>query len=248
MIAFVEEHRDVHGVEPICRLLPIAPSTYHEHVVRRLGPWRSLEAVEFATLAWVDWFNHRRLLEPIGFVPRPRPKPPSTTLWRASRSPRSTQTNQPPANPARFKLPAPLQIVQFISGGVDVGITPIGNAPATLVWCRWAPLARDRLPLQPTDGLPRQVNADAHATTDRQLRPPLTNKRARAWLVASAFRSSSQSLAMRMKFTRDDTRDSSIASTPEARARQEIDRLLGFAGWVVRDRTDLGARLGIAKL
>jgi transposase InsO family protein len=36
---------------------------------RRRGPWRSLEAVEFATLQWVDWFNHRRLLEPIGNIP-----------------------------------------------------------------------------------------------------------------------------------------------------------------------------------
>ena len=32
-------------------------------------PWRNLEAVEFATLEWVDWFNNRRLLEPIGFIP-----------------------------------------------------------------------------------------------------------------------------------------------------------------------------------
>ena len=38
-------------------------------VIRRRGPWRSLEAVEFATLEWVDWFNHRRLLEPLGYVP-----------------------------------------------------------------------------------------------------------------------------------------------------------------------------------
>lgn len=38
MIAFVDNHRDVHGVEPICRLLPIAPSTYHEHVARRRDP------------------------------------------------------------------------------------------------------------------------------------------------------------------------------------------------------------------
>ena len=38
-------------------------------VIRRRGPWRSLEAVELATLEWVDWFNHRRLLEPIGHVP-----------------------------------------------------------------------------------------------------------------------------------------------------------------------------------
>jgi putative transposase len=33
------------------------------------GPWRSFEAVEFATLEWVDWFNNRRLLEPIGDIP-----------------------------------------------------------------------------------------------------------------------------------------------------------------------------------
>ena len=32
-------------------------------------PWRSIEAVEFATLEWVGWFNHRRLLEPIGYIP-----------------------------------------------------------------------------------------------------------------------------------------------------------------------------------
>jgi transposase InsO family protein len=38
-------------------------------VIRPNGPWRSLEEVEFATLEWVDWFNHRRLLEPIGDIP-----------------------------------------------------------------------------------------------------------------------------------------------------------------------------------
>lgn len=42
---------------------------YKTEVIRRQGPWRSLEAVEFATLAWVDWFNTRRLLGPIGDVP-----------------------------------------------------------------------------------------------------------------------------------------------------------------------------------
>ena len=34
-----------------------------------MGPWGSLEAVEFATLEWVDWFNNHRLLEPIGNIP-----------------------------------------------------------------------------------------------------------------------------------------------------------------------------------
>jgi len=33
------------------------------------GPWKNLEEVEFATLEWVEWFNSRRLLEPIGYVP-----------------------------------------------------------------------------------------------------------------------------------------------------------------------------------
>jgi transposase InsO family protein len=42
---------------------------YKTEVIRRQGPWRHVEAVEFATLAWVDWFNTRRLLEPIGYVP-----------------------------------------------------------------------------------------------------------------------------------------------------------------------------------
>ena len=42
---------------------------FKTEVIRRRGPWRSLEAVEFATLEWVDWFNHRRLLGPIGHIP-----------------------------------------------------------------------------------------------------------------------------------------------------------------------------------
>ena len=134
--------RAIHGVELICKVLPIAPSTFHDRsgdrpyradrrfpmpiatsfvevlrrpvesaqyvsikyterlaeagiepsvgsvgdsydnalaetinglykaeVIHRRGPWRSFEAVEYATLEWVDWFNHRRLLEPIGNIP-----------------------------------------------------------------------------------------------------------------------------------------------------------------------------------
>ena len=40
MIAFIDAHREVYGVEPICRMLPIAPSTYHEHAARRTDPNR----------------------------------------------------------------------------------------------------------------------------------------------------------------------------------------------------------------
>ena len=42
---------------------------YKTEVIRRRGPWRSVDDVEFATLTWVDWFNNRRLLEPLGYVP-----------------------------------------------------------------------------------------------------------------------------------------------------------------------------------
>ena len=51
MIAFVDDHRDVYGVEPICKVLPIAPSTYHDHVAQRLDPSkRSARARRDATL------------------------------------------------------------------------------------------------------------------------------------------------------------------------------------------------------
>jgi transposase InsO family protein len=42
---------------------------FKAEVIHRCGPWRNLDAVEYATLEWVDWFNNRRLLEPIGNIP-----------------------------------------------------------------------------------------------------------------------------------------------------------------------------------
>ena len=42
---------------------------YKTEVINKQGPWKHRQAVEFATLAWVDWFNNRRLLEPIGNIP-----------------------------------------------------------------------------------------------------------------------------------------------------------------------------------
>jgi hypothetical protein len=40
MIAFIDDHREAHGVKPICRVLPITPSTYHDHAARRADPSR----------------------------------------------------------------------------------------------------------------------------------------------------------------------------------------------------------------
>jgi transposase InsO family protein len=42
---------------------------YKTEVIRRRGPWRNLDGVEYATLEWVDWFNNRRLLAPLGYLP-----------------------------------------------------------------------------------------------------------------------------------------------------------------------------------
>ncbi|MPL74751.1 integrase-like protein [Rhodobacter sp. 140A] len=42
---------------------------FKAEVIHRRGPWRSFEAVEYATLGWGDWFNNRRLLEPLGNIP-----------------------------------------------------------------------------------------------------------------------------------------------------------------------------------
>ena len=42
---------------------------FKTELIRQQGPWRNLEAVEFATLNWVDWFNNRRLLQPNGDLP-----------------------------------------------------------------------------------------------------------------------------------------------------------------------------------
>ena len=42
---------------------------YKTELVHNLGPWTGAEDLEFATMAWVDWWNNRRLLEPIGMIP-----------------------------------------------------------------------------------------------------------------------------------------------------------------------------------
>jgi putative transposase len=42
---------------------------YKTELIRRHGPWKGIDQVEYATLEWVDWFNHRRLFEPIGYLP-----------------------------------------------------------------------------------------------------------------------------------------------------------------------------------
>ena len=73
---------------------------YKAEIIHRRGPWRSFEAVEFATLEWVDWFNHRRLLEPIGNIP---PAEAEDRYYATASHGSVTQTKQPPGNPGPFK-------------------------------------------------------------------------------------------------------------------------------------------------
>jgi putative transposase len=66
---------------------------YKTELIRRRGPWKGLGEVEYATLEWVDWFNHRRLLEPIGYVP---PAEFEATFLR----------REDPSDPVRLKEPS----------------------------------------------------------------------------------------------------------------------------------------------
>jgi putative transposase len=66
---------------------------YKTELIRRRGPWKGIDDLEYATLEWVDWFNHRRLLEPIGYVP--------PAEFEAA-----YQRQEDPSYPARLKQPS----------------------------------------------------------------------------------------------------------------------------------------------
>lgn len=52
---------------------------YKAALIYKRAPWKTREAVELATLEWVSWFNHQRLLEPIGYIP---PAEAEANYWR----------------------------------------------------------------------------------------------------------------------------------------------------------------------
>ena len=79
---------------------------YKTEVIKRRGPWGSGEAVELATLEWVDWFNNRRLLEPIGYVP-PVEFEPRTIRVRAVRPRWRDSCNRASAKPGAVQLARP---------------------------------------------------------------------------------------------------------------------------------------------
>jgi transposase InsO family protein len=65
---------------------------YKAELIHRRGPWKTREAVELATLEWVSWFNHHRLLEPIGYIP---PAEAEANYWRQqAQAPTTTKAAQ----------------------------------------------------------------------------------------------------------------------------------------------------------
>ena len=87
-------HHSDRGSQYVCiryseRLAETINGLYKAEVIHRRGPWKTREAVELATLEWVSWFNHHRLLEPIGYIP---PAEAEANYWRQQRA---SNTNEP---------------------------------------------------------------------------------------------------------------------------------------------------------
>ena len=93
---------------------------YKAEVIHRRGPWRSFEAVEYATLEWVDWFNNRRLLEPSETSRQPNPKNDTTPCWTTNSWPR-TLNQMASSKPGAVQLdqtPVPLSHASNPSGSI----------------------------------------------------------------------------------------------------------------------------------
>jgi putative transposase len=74
------------GIAATASWLSLAEPVIGRHkteMIHRRSPWRSLQAVDLATREWVAWFNHRRLLEPVGLVP---PAKAETAFYGALKS------------------------------------------------------------------------------------------------------------------------------------------------------------------
>ena len=107
---------------------------YKAEVIHRRGPWRNFEAIEFATLEWVDWFNNRRLIGAHRLHPAGRSR--GTLLRHAERQShgRVTQTKWPPAKPERFSTIA--VGASGRSATVCMVSSRVGGSNLTLPKCR----------------------------------------------------------------------------------------------------------------
>ena len=76
---------------------------YKAELIHRRTPWKTVEAVELATLEWVAWFNHQRLLEPIGYIPPAEAEERYYLQLAEQAAPACAYTTEPLRNPGRFR-------------------------------------------------------------------------------------------------------------------------------------------------
>ncbi len=74
---------------------------YKAEIIHKRGLWKTREAVELATLEWVSWFNHHRLLEPIGYIPPAQAEANYCNQLRAKSSGDAARLNFPSAQTLR---------------------------------------------------------------------------------------------------------------------------------------------------
>jgi hypothetical protein len=96
---------------PTTKLAETINGLYKAEVIHRRGPRRSFEAVEFATLEWVDWFNNRRLPEPIGNIPPAEAEQASTSCWNNQPWPHNL-------NQTASRKPGAVQFAKTIGAGL----------------------------------------------------------------------------------------------------------------------------------
>ena len=85
-VTSVDSHGDSYGNA----LAESVIGLYKTELIHRRGPWKGLDQVEYATLEWVDWWTHRRLLQPIGLTP---PAEKEATYYRQTTTTKEAETH-----------------------------------------------------------------------------------------------------------------------------------------------------------
>jgi len=89
---------------------------YKAELIHRRAPWKTKAAVNLATLEWVAWFNHHRLLEPIGYIPPAEAEANDYQQLANETAAVACQTKPPPRNPGRFRAEEWVCISQLLGG------------------------------------------------------------------------------------------------------------------------------------
>ena len=106
---------------------------YKTEIIQRRGPWRHHEAVELATLEWVDWFNNRRLLQPIGDIPPAWSSKRCTIKGTQHQPHRLDSRNRVSGNPGAVQSTKPWELHHSAGAdGAKVEVEPQGKVPLVL--------------------------------------------------------------------------------------------------------------------